>query len=615
MQFRKDIQGLRALAFLLVFIFHLNSTWLPGGFLGVDIFFVISGYLMTSLITNDILQNKFSFKVFFLKRFKRIIPAYFFCLLGAALAASFYYLYTDLESFQNTLIRSALFISNRSFGSGNTYFGMQQSENLLLHTWSLCIEMQFYVLLPFFLYFLFTYFRKYLTAILFILISILTIYVTYKIEFLGNKNALYFSLLARIPEFLMGSLFSQAFKSGINLNRKSNNLIAFLSLLLLLASSFFISENTSFPGINAIIPCIAAATLLSIQNNFISDFFSKKIPVYIGELSYSLYLWHFPVMALIRYKNDDYFFTANEIIFITFSTFLLGWLSYTFIETKFRSKSNLTFFKIFIPAYLIFGVFCFNLSTILKFREVPGIYSRPTMGLDSHLQNNVEKFGAEHKNDKIALIGNSHALMLKPFFDYIGKKNNFSFYTLTSDSYIAINGIDKNEIPSGELKYYKSGRKLVDQTYDIIQKSDVIIIENLAFDRILSQYKAIDNLCRQIDQNKKVILINTFPIIDKNPIKINNGFIKNSQYKFKEEKNYGNYNQLKKIADKYDNVYLYNINKGLIKKDLGYINDTVAYYNSRHINTYASIKMAKDLDQDFMSFFNKIRKEKIVVHK
>ncbi|MCD0469788.1 acyltransferase family protein [Flavobacterium sp. JAS] len=606
MYFRQDIQGLRALAFLFVFVFHLNSLWLPGGFLGVDVFFVISGYLMTTLIIDDITKEKFSFKVFFLKRFKRIIPAYYFCLLAVAFAVSYYYLYSDLDSFKNILFRSALFISNRSFASGNTYFGAQQSENPLLHTWSLAIEMQFYVLLPFLLYF----FKKHIVKITLSIIFILTIYSSYQIEILGNKNGMYFSLLARIPEFLIGSLFSQFFKNGIDLRRNINNLIATLSLFILIASAFFISEKTFFPGITAIVPCTAIAFLLCIKNNFVSDCFSKRIPVFIGGLSYSLYLWHFPIMALIRYTNDDYSFTFKEIIFICVLTFLLAWFSYNFIERKFRNKSDLSFYKIFIPLYITFGILTLSLPTILKFREIPNIYCKPIVGLNSHGMNNIEKFGSPIKNDKIALIGNSHALALKPFFDYIGKSNNFSFYTLTCDSYLAIKGIDKNEIPVSDLKYYKSGRKLINKTYDLIQNSNVIIIANLTFQRTQSQYKAIDDLCNQIDRDKKIILINTFPIIDKNPIKINNGYVKNSNYKFKEIENNENYNKLKKIADKYDNVYLYNINKGIIRKNLGYINDTVAYYNSEHINTFASVKMAKDLNQDFMSFFNKIRNKK-----
>ena len=149
MQFRNDIQGLRAVAFLLVFIFHLNSHWLSGGFLGVDLFFVISGYLMTTITINDIERNKFSFTTFFEKRFKRILPAYLFFLLIISILGSFIFIYTDIYKLRLSIIKAIKFISNLYFSTGDSYFGAKLSENPLLHTWSLSIEMQFYLILPF----------------------------------------------------------------------------------------------------------------------------------------------------------------------------------------------------------------------------------------------------------------------------------------------------------------------------------------------------------------------------------------------------------------------------------------------------------------------------------
>lgn len=183
MQFRLDIQGFRALAFLLVFFFHLNSNWLPGGFLGVDLFFVISGFLITTIILNDIDKNKFSFLSFYEKRVKRIAPAYFALLIAVAIIAPFFFLYTDLGTLKGTLLRSSLFISNLAFQSGNSYFGAQLSENPLLHTWSLAIEMQFYLILPFILYF----FRKRIIWILIFIAITISIYTTYQIVVLDQK--------------------------------------------------------------------------------------------------------------------------------------------------------------------------------------------------------------------------------------------------------------------------------------------------------------------------------------------------------------------------------------------------------------------------------------------
>src|SRR5690554_2131327 len=148
MQFRNDIQGLRALAFLFVFLFHLNPSWLPGGFIGVDIFFVISGYLITSILMHQKAKGTFSFLTFYEKRIKRIVPAHFIMLIFVLIAAYYVFLYNDITNLKDAALRTALFISNMLFAKGQSYFGVGLNDNPLLHTWSLSIEMQFYFILP-----------------------------------------------------------------------------------------------------------------------------------------------------------------------------------------------------------------------------------------------------------------------------------------------------------------------------------------------------------------------------------------------------------------------------------------------------------------------------------
>ena len=235
MQFRNDIQGLRAIAFLLVFIFHLNNHWLSGGFLGVDLFFVISGYLMTTITINDIEKNKFSFITFFEKRFKRILPAYLFFLLIISILGSLTLIYTDIYKLRLSIIKAIKFISNLYFSTGDSYFGAKLSENPLLHTWSLSIEMQFYLILPFVLVF----FKKHLLPIFITLIIIVTAYSTYEIFFTNNQQKIYFSLISRIPEFLIGSVYYIVFKNGLDFSRQKNNIIAICSFLVLIICSFY----------------------------------------------------------------------------------------------------------------------------------------------------------------------------------------------------------------------------------------------------------------------------------------------------------------------------------------------------------------------------------------
>lgn len=399
MQFRNDIQGLRALAFLLVFIFHLNHNWLSGGFLGVDLFFVISGFLMTSIISSSIDKEKFSFIDFYNKRIKRIVPSYIFLLLIVALVTPFFYLFTDLKFLKASFVKSLFFYSNSLFAEGNSYFGAKLNENPLLHTWSLAIEMQFYLILPI----LMLIFKKHLKLLFTILIVILSIYGSLQID-LGNKNQMYFSLVARIPEFLIGGIFALVYKNGITKNSIINNVVSVVSLIVLLVCSFLISENSNFPGVLALIPTVASAILLANSKTVISSIFSAKPLVFIGELSYSLYLWHFPIMAIIRYKNDRYEFTFSEVVFIIILTFVLAIASYYLVEKTFRNLKNSKFYLTFIPLFIFSGLYSIRIPLMFFDKKIDGIYSDRIFGIESHGKNFVQKFGDSTKNDKIFLF-------------------------------------------------------------------------------------------------------------------------------------------------------------------------------------------------------------------
>lgn len=604
MQFRNDIQGLRALAFMLVFIFHISGNWLPGGFIGVDVFFVISGYLMTNIIIQNIQNDKFNYFDFILKRIKRIVPAYYFFLILTLFATTYIYLYSDLVVFKDNVVSTALFISNLAFSKGNNYFGSTLNENPLLHTWSLAVEMQFYLIFPFVL----LIFKKHTVKFLIFIAVLLTLYSSYEIYILNHKTVMYFSLFARFPEFLIGGIFAQIFKKNINISRFHNNFIAAISLGILLLSCYFISEKTPFPGFLALIPCVAAGTLLSVENNFVSDFFSKKLPVYIGKLSYSLYLWHFPLIALIRYKNDAYHLSISEVIIVCVLSFGLAWLSYTFVENKLRKLTNKNLFILFIPAYGFLFMLCWYLPTISESKKIPDLYSRPYFGVNSHNTNKFEKFGDLKSNDSILLIGDSHALMLKPFLNEMGIKNHFSFKTLTCDTFPAIPGIDVNEVNNDELKFFNQSKTIIEPTAALIKASKIIIISIEGLKRPPSEYKAIQNLSKSLRPNQFLVLINTFPILDRNPTRLNGFFKKRSNIKLSEIDNSANFKKLENIAVKDSHVFLYNLNKGLIRKNFGYIKDTVAYYDRYHINTFASKKMADEMNGDFIRYLNSIRK-------
>ncbi|WP_447951903.1 acyltransferase family protein [Chryseobacterium koreense] len=604
MQFRNDIQGLRALAFLLVFIFHLNSDWLPGGFLGVDLFFVISGYLITTITLSDFARGKFSFVKFFIRRIKRIVPAYMVLLLAVAAVGLSVYLYTDMPSLRTTVLRSAFFVSNLLFAKGNSYFGASLSENPLLHTWSLAIEMQFYLILPFILWF----FRNKLRIVLPIIIIATTAFSTYNLYVLENKSAMYFSLIARIPEFLVGAYFSVVFKAGLNINRRLNNVFAVTSLTVLMFCAFSINEESNFPGYLALIPCIASGILLVLRNNAVSEFFSNKIPVYIGEMSYSLYLWHWPILAFLRYTNDTYMLNVQEILFVITLTFILSWLSYTFVEKKFRKQSTKAAFILLSSGGLALGSVYFVMPVIAERNKIPDQYARPVFGLKSHDEGKIEKFGDLSKNDSIILIGDSHALMLKPFLDKIGTEKKFSFYTLTTNSYPALRGIKRSEVPDNNINYYYESLKSIPKTDSLIKANKIIILTIARVDKLPSMKTTILNLAENLDRDQKLILLATFPTVTINPLKKKTTIFRTKDYHNRIVFRPKDQKILMEIASSHPNVYYYDVSKSKVFKDAPYMNDTVAYYNAEHINHFGSLKLADDIGQDFYAYLRNINR-------
>lgn len=601
MQFRQDIQGLRAFAFLFVFIFHLNSSWLPGGFIGVDVFFVISGYLMTTIILKQKDKNTFSYFNFYLKRLKRIFPAYIFFIFFTLATGAFVYLSRDIWTLQKSGGTSALFVSNLLFSRGDSYFGAKLTENPFLHTWSLSVEMQFYFILPWILMFSP---KKHLAKILLLIIIISITYSSLMIYFNPGRSSAYFSVLFRIPEFLIGGCYSLFFKENLNFKRNYNNLFAAGSFIILIVSAILINENSFFPGVTALIPTIATANLLIINNNFISDFFSKKISVFFGELSYSLYLWHWPIIAFIRYFNDGYDLNIFEIILVCVLTFLLSWISYHFIENYFKKRSNLTFKIFFVISFILAGILILLLPKISNVNKIPDVYSSPTFGLQSHNQKNIEIFGDKNsRNSKILLIGDSHALAIKPFLDYIGKNNDFSFSTITSSGLPAFQGIKKEEMDPNRLNFYYDSQDLVQITKENISKNKIIIINAVTFVEPQSIYDALEKLTQSLRPDQKLIVINTFPSLDHDPVKINRDFVRKNTRKYNFIVRDYNKSALKKLASQYPNVYYYDLSKSQVFKSAPFHKDTLMYYNASHLNTYGSVSLAKDLEKDFMRFF------------
>jgi len=323
MKFRKDINGLRAFAVIGVLLFHFNASWMPGGFAGVDVFFVISGFLMTGIIFRGIEQEKFSILNFYVARANRIIPALALLCLVLLVFGWFYLTPLEYRALGKHAASSVGFLSNFVYWSEAGYFDAASHEKWLLHTWTLSVEWQFYIIYPLILVAM----RKFLSiktmklTILMatILAFIFCVYSTYK-----WPNASYFLLSARAWEMLIGGV---AYLYPFTLQEKKKKFVEVIGLALVIGSYFLISAENAWPGYLALFPVVGSFLIIQAQRNN-SIMTSNIVFQKIGTWSYSIYLWHWPLVVIIyTFTLPEYYIYLGMALSI-----LLGFLSYKYIE-------------------------------------------------------------------------------------------------------------------------------------------------------------------------------------------------------------------------------------------------------------------------------------------
>jgi peptidoglycan/LPS O-acetylase OafA/YrhL len=439
-QYRKDIDGLRAIAVLAVIAFHANSRLVPGGFAGVDVFFVISGFLITGLLFNALESGTFSFTGFYARRIRRIFPAYIVVSLVTLAVSSWLLIPNDYIFYTTSLAASWAFVSNVFFSMLSWgYFGQRTEEFPLLHTWSLSVEEQFYFLFPVLLIVLFRRFRKYLVVTLAVLGVIL---VTVSQLKTGELKS-YFLLTARAHELIVGSLtffILRRFPAKPGLLAAT---LATLGMLLVFGSFVLINKELPFPGINSLFPCIGTALVIygCRSDNAVSSLLKTRPLVGIGLISYSLYLWHWPIFAFLKYRQIELTLTVG--LAAVSASLALAYLTWRFIETPARHAPSLGFGRAFmrlyaVPAALFMGVGLLSYVTegiphrfSDDMRELISSYSferdltrscsvraedyKPVT-LDYLMANCA--FGAtEPQKARVLLMGDSHAHHFRPFVE------------------------------------------------------------------------------------------------------------------------------------------------------------------------------------------------------
>ena len=305
LSYRPEIDGLRAFAVIPVILFHFGLNWIPGGYIGVDVFFVISGFLITTILLKDYDQGVFSFSDFWLRRIRRILPVLVVIVLVTLIASQFLLYAPDIYYLGKQGIASLLSFANISqWLTAGDYWGYAAENSPLLHTWSLSVEEQFYLVFPLFIFIALKYFRNYLAPLILLLCVLSALLFIY-----GSKNhpdATFYLLPTRAWELGVGAFLAiSVYKHPTFFNSKKTSTLQLFSILGLavVALSYFLIDGNDGISPFLILPVIGAGLIIvfsSNSNTYVNKILSIPAIVYIGKISYSLYLWHWPVLVLSK---------------------------------------------------------------------------------------------------------------------------------------------------------------------------------------------------------------------------------------------------------------------------------------------------------------------------
>ncbi|GJI94047.1 acyltransferase [Duganella caerulea] len=443
-RYRADIDGLRALAVLAVMAFHLSPAALPGGFAGVDVFFVISGFLITGVITQALQRGEFSLARFYQRRIVRILPAY--ALVSAVTLAAASYLMTpnDYLFYTTSLATSWGFVSNLFFSMLSWgYFGQRTEEFPLLHTWSLGVEEQFYFLYPLLLPWLWRRAPRLLVPLLALLAALGLALSEWRTGVVGS----YFLLPYRAHELLAGALTAWLVARAAPPSRARATLCALGGAALALGAALWLNRGTPFPGLRSLYPCLGAALLLyaGARDNPVSALLRHRWLVRIGLMSYSLYLWHWPVLSFLRYRRVE--LSGASAVAAVAAMFALAWLSWRYVELPARRRPApfrrglLRYYAAPAAVFLLVGLVSYGTEGLPQrfsadARELLSSYSfERDLGGDcaqrageyhgvslAHLERRCA-FGADGAAaPSVLLYGDSHAHHFKPFVDLLARR-------------------------------------------------------------------------------------------------------------------------------------------------------------------------------------------------
>lgn len=534
-KYRSEIDGLRALAVFSVIIYHAKITifgeeLLPGGYLGVDIFFIISGYLISKIILNELIKNQFSFIYFYNRRVRRILPLLFFVISASLPVAYVALLPNSLIEFCKSILFSIGFSSNFYFYfSGLEYVAIDSIFNPFLHTWSLSVEEQFYLIYPLMLFVAYYYLRKKILIFLIFVFSFSFILAIIETDI--NASRSFYFIHTRIWELILGCIvavleFKKKFSS------KYSKFLVNIAFIVLLLTLFLFNEETNHPSYNTLLPvfCVSIILLFIKNDQIIFKILSFRILVFFGLISYSLYMWHYPIFAFYRvyFLGTPYFSFFFDKLIIVFSLILISILSYFLIERYFRNK-NVKFYKVLI--FLTLNFFIIIFFSYLSFYK-NGFESRIPNEIKKKLSiinfytpeyrncfvlydpkkiNDLCKFGKYSEN--VVLVGDSRSAFLANDLKQKILKSKLNFFMYTKEKIrFDVDNVDVNSILANTKKL-KDSIIVINGVYN--NPNDIF-----KFSEQKNLFKDYFKLL--INNNNKIIFLSPIPIID-NPYNFSQG--------------------------------------------------------------------------------------------
>ena len=466
-RYRPDIDGLRAFAVLGVILFHLSPDLLPGGFVGVDVFFVISSFLITGIIRNEFINTgSFSFVNFYVRRVRRLFPALFVTLYASFIFAALLFSASHFEKFGGSLASALASVSNFFFWVEADYFDAAANVKPLLHTWSLSVEEQFYLLWPMLLILMLKTRRSWLVPLGLSCILGLSLYLNevfgdgeaavlrsfsakFSDLFTDGKSTLFYLIPFRAYEFAIGGLMVFIVSARVK-SRVFHESCFLLGLILIAYAMFTFTEKMLFPGYSGLVPCLGTALIIYSGEHAqsIRRLLTNKIAVGIGLISYSLYLVHWPIIVFWQYFTFEKI-TKYEGACIVAVSMLLASLIYKYIEQPFRVKKGRkplggkSFALVILLAWVALFVVSLHVSKSggwkWRVREVidesfvsPAVELSRLKGLDRETKwTRAYRVGSDSAEVKVLVLGDSHARQLKSMAAYLSERYDvsFSFYT------------------------------------------------------------------------------------------------------------------------------------------------------------------------------------------